>query len=167
MTDETANIAFIRGAMVERLSPPGSTVGFVGWVRSNLFSSIPNTLLTLFSLYLVWVIVPPLIRFLFIDAVWDGASRADCLEETVKRPVGACWPFIKAKFGQLVYGFYPLDPEEERDDREDGEEHYRVLALGRRGRGHEPQQQGGAQGEGDIYPPAVVEQGGTVDDVAE
>src|SRR5258707_6199614 len=109
MTDETANIAFIRGAMVERLSPPGSTVGFVGWVRSNLFSSIPNTLLTLFSLYLVWVIVPPLIRFLFIDAVWDGASRADCLEETVKRPVGACWPFIKAKFGQLVYWAHPPD----------------------------------------------------------
>jgi general L-amino acid transport system permease protein len=109
MTDETANIAFIRGPMVERLDPPGATVGFVGWVRANLFSGWANTLLTLVSIYLLWLVLPPVIRFLFIDAVWDGASRVDCLEETVKRPVGACWPFIKAKFSQLVYGFYPED----------------------------------------------------------
>src|SRR5262249_61064185 len=31
----------------------------------------------------------------------------DCLAETVGREVGACWPFVKAKFGQFVYGFYP------------------------------------------------------------
>jgi len=109
MTDQTANGIFIRDAMVERLDPPGSTVGFIGWARKSLFSSIPNTLLTLFSLYIMWLVLPPLIRFLFIDAVWNGASRADCLEENLHRPVGACWPFIKAKFGQLVYGFYPGD----------------------------------------------------------
>ena len=47
-------------------------------------------------------------RFLLIDAVWDGASRIDCLPEKVGREVGACWPFIGAKFRQLLYGFYPL-----------------------------------------------------------
>src|SRR3974377_1948439 len=36
-----------------------------------------------------------------------GPSRADCLRETVGREVGACWPFIKAKLPQLMYGFYP------------------------------------------------------------
>ena len=54
---------------------------------------------------LVW----PAIRFLLIDAVWDGSSRVDCLAETVGRPVGACWPFIAAKFAQFMYGFYPAD----------------------------------------------------------
>jgi general L-amino acid transport system permease protein len=32
------------------------------------------------------------------------------LEETAKRTVGACWPFIDAKLSQLIYGFYP-EPE--------------------------------------------------------
>jgi general L-amino acid transport system permease protein len=41
--------------------------------------------------------------------VWQGADRADCLPETVGRPVGACWPFIAAKFNQFMYGFYPDD----------------------------------------------------------
>ncbi len=46
-------------------------------------------------------------RFLLIDAVWNGSSRADCLPETAGREVGACWPFITAKFAQFMYGFYP------------------------------------------------------------
>jgi general L-amino acid transport system permease protein len=52
---------------------------------------------------LVW----PTVKFLLIDAVWDGSSRVDCLAQTVGREVGACWPFIFAKFGQFMYGFYP------------------------------------------------------------
>ena len=46
---------------------------------------------------------------MLIDAVWDGSSRTDCLAEKVSRPVGACWPFIAAKFAQFMYGFYPAD----------------------------------------------------------
>jgi general L-amino acid transport system permease protein len=46
---------------------------------------------------------------MLIDAVWHGTSRTDCLAETVGRPVGACWPFIGAKFAQFMYGFYPAD----------------------------------------------------------
>jgi general L-amino acid transport system permease protein len=107
MTDETVNLAFARTQMVETLAPPASTVGKVAWVRQNLLNGWTNVLLTLASLFLIWLIVPPLVKFLIIDAVWDGAGRADCLPETVGREVGACWPFIQAKFAQLVYGFYP------------------------------------------------------------
>ncbi len=56
---------------------------------------------------IVALLLWPTVRFLFIDAVWDGASRIDCLSETIGREVGACWPFIKAKFAQFMYGFYP------------------------------------------------------------
>jgi general L-amino acid transport system permease protein len=52
---------------------------------------------------LVW----PTVKFMLIDAVWTGSSRVDCLPETLGREVGACWPFIKAKFAQFMYGFYP------------------------------------------------------------
>jgi general L-amino acid transport system permease protein len=66
-----------------------------------------NTILTLLSFLLLIVVVPPLVRFLIIDAVWSGTSRTDCLAETLGRPVGACWPFVAAKFRQFMYGFYP------------------------------------------------------------
>ena len=42
-----------------------------------------------------------------IDAVWQGSDRNACLEENVGRTVGACWPFVKAKLQQFMYGFYP------------------------------------------------------------
>jgi len=108
-TADRAPIAFTRREMVERSAPPGSTVGFVGWVRHNLFNGWAGTLLTLFSIYLLWVLIPPVIRFLLIDAVWTGTSREDCLVEKVGREVGACWPFVWAKLTQFIYGFYPWD----------------------------------------------------------
>lgn len=108
MTDETANLAMARGP-AGPLAPPSKTTGFFAWTRQNLFNGWLNIVLTALSLYLIWLIVPPLIKFLIIDAVWDGAGRDDCLAEKVGREVGACWPFIQAKFRQLIYGFYPSD----------------------------------------------------------
>jgi general L-amino acid transport system permease protein len=109
MTDEAANPAFVPAPVVEKSAPPAATRGALSWVRRNLLGGWLNILLTLASLYLVWLVVPPLVKFLIIDAVWDGAGRDDCLAEKVGREIGACWPFIGAKFTQLVYGFYPAD----------------------------------------------------------
>lgn len=81
--------------------PPRLSVGTLGWLRANLFSNWFNTLLTLFAIYLVWLILPPLIKWAFIEADWTGSTRADCTSE------GACWVFIKMRFSQFMYGFYP------------------------------------------------------------
>nr|WP_298144837.1 amino acid ABC transporter permease [uncultured Pseudomonas sp.] len=85
------------------LPPPALSVGVLGWLRSNLFSSWFNTLLTLFAAYLVWLIVPPLIQWAFIDADWTGTTRADCTTG------GACWVFVQQRIGQFMYGFYPSE----------------------------------------------------------
>ncbi|TWC36996.1 amino acid ABC transporter membrane protein 2 (PAAT family) [Pseudomonas sp. SJZ079] len=85
------------------LPPPLLSVGVLGWLRANLFSSWFNTLLTLFAAYLVWLIVPPLIQWAFIEANWVGTTRADCTGD------GACWVFIQQRFGQFMYGFYPTE----------------------------------------------------------
>ncbi|WP_405118409.1 amino acid ABC transporter permease [Pseudomonas leptonychotis] len=85
------------------LPPPALSVGVVGWLRANLFSSWFNTLLTLFAAYLVWLIVPPLIQWALIDADWTGTTRADCTSG------GACWVFVQQRFGQFMYGFYPTE----------------------------------------------------------
>ncbi|GLZ85763.1 amino acid ABC transporter permease [Metapseudomonas resinovorans] len=81
--------------------PPRMSVGVLGWLRANLFSNWFNTLLTLFAIYLVWLILPPLIKWAFLQADWSGTTRADCSSE------GACWVFIKMRFSQFMYGFYP------------------------------------------------------------
>ncbi|EKT4466530.1 amino acid ABC transporter permease [Pseudomonas putida] len=85
------------------MPPPVKTVGALAWMRANLFSNWLNTLLTLFALYLVWLIVPPLVQWAFIDANWVGTTRTDCTQE------GACWVFIQQRFGQFMYGYYPVE----------------------------------------------------------
>lgn len=67
------------------MPPPVKTVGVVAWMRANLFSSWVNTLLTFFAIYLVWLAVPPLLQWAFIDANWTGTTRADC---TRRAPAG-------------------------------------------------------------------------------
>jgi len=80
---------------------PLMSVGVLAWLRNNLFSNWFNTLLTLLAVYLVWLVVPPLLKWAFIDADWVGTTRADCTSD------GACWVFIRMRFSQFMYGFYP------------------------------------------------------------
>ncbi|MBX9774807.1 MAG: amino acid ABC transporter permease [Xanthobacteraceae bacterium] len=100
---------FVRQQLIAPSNPPASSVGTPAWLRQKLFGSALNAAATVISALILAALIWPTVRFMFIDAVWDGSSRVDCLEETVKRPVGACWPFIAAKFAQFMYGFYPAD----------------------------------------------------------
>jgi general L-amino acid transport system permease protein len=85
------------------LAPPSTSVGVLAWLRGNLFSSPLNTILTLFCLWLLYEILPPLVSWAILNANFVGDSRADCVAG------GACWVFVKARFGQFMYGFYPPD----------------------------------------------------------
>jgi general L-amino acid transport system permease protein len=87
----------------QSLAPPVSEIGIVAWLRQNLFSTWYNALLTLFCLWFLWQMIPPLVRWAVLDADFIGTSREDCVSG------GACWVFIKARFWQFMYGFYPLD----------------------------------------------------------
>ena len=104
---DTGNQAFVRETLVPERAAPVRTTGFVGFLRTRLFNTPTNILLTVLSALLIWVTVVPLIRFLLIDAVWTGSDRNACLAENAGHPVGACWPYVEAKFTQFVYGFYP------------------------------------------------------------
>ena len=100
---------FVRYALAAPEPPPKADIGALAWARAHLFSGVLNTALTILGATILALLAWPTVKFLLIDAVWTGASRVDCLPETVGREVGACWPFIKAKFGQFMYGFYPAD----------------------------------------------------------
>jgi general L-amino acid transport system permease protein len=107
-TRRAAEIAFVQSATQDPLPPPLSQSGMIGWLRENLFSGKTNIALTILSVLLIAWIVPPLIRFLFIDAVWTGADRDVCTITAQRPVVGACWAFVVDRFAYFVYGSYPI-----------------------------------------------------------
>ena len=108
MNVATDSLRFVSGQTVEALPPPNLARGPVAWMREKLFSGIFNAVLTVLSLALLYFILPPLVRFLFINAAWTGTDRAVCREDMVGHPVGACWAFVWDKLNFLTYGSYPV-----------------------------------------------------------
>ncbi|WP_112664178.1 amino acid ABC transporter permease [Microvirga flavescens] len=100
---------FVRTEKIEALPPPKLARGPIAWVRENLFSSPINTALTLAVAYLLFVLIPPILDFLFFNAVWTGTDRAACRAETAGHPVGACWAFVVSKINFFTYGSYPAE----------------------------------------------------------
>ena len=94
--------AFVRTRYLEQSAPPKAMSGTIGWVRENLFSSPLNAVLTIASLYFLYLVVPPFVQWAVVDAVWFGNSNKACAGYE-----GACWAVVTARFGQFVYGFYP------------------------------------------------------------
>jgi len=78
-------------------------------LRQRLFASWVDAAITLVCLYMVWRISVPLVHWLVLDATWNGTTREDC------KGSGACWVFVRVRFGQFMYGQYPL-PERWRVD---------------------------------------------------
>jgi general L-amino acid transport system permease protein len=109
MSDTTPTV-FVRRDLVPERPAPVKTTGFIGFLRTRLFNSPTNILITIVSALLLWFVLVPAIKFMLIDAVWTGKDRTACLAKDASQTVGACWPFIQAKFSQFIYGFYP-EPE--------------------------------------------------------
>jgi len=95
--------AYVQEKPAERLKPPVTSVGIIGWVRSNLFKGWFNSLLTIITIYCLWVIVLPLIRWAFIDSLWISTG-AECQQSD-----GACWSIIPANIRFIIFGFFPYD----------------------------------------------------------
>ncbi|MGD2038344.1 MAG: amino acid ABC transporter permease [Desulfobacterales bacterium] len=95
--------AYVQDTPAENLKPPVTSVGVIGWMRANLFNGWFNSLLTIVTLYFLWVVVPPLIRWTFIDSVWN-TTGAVC-----RNADGACWSIIATNFRFILFGFFPYD----------------------------------------------------------
>jgi len=70
-------------------------------IREKLFATPLDTVITLVIAFLLWRAAVPLFEWFFADATFAGSSRADCTG------AGACWVFVRARFGQFMYGLYP------------------------------------------------------------
>ena len=87
-------------SITEAQPAPSTSKGLIHWLHKNLFSNAINSIFTLFGFYLLYLIIPPLVNWMIIDATWSGSK-----EEIVNG--GARWIFIAEKFDQFMYGFYP------------------------------------------------------------
>ena len=81
----------------------------MSWLRQRLFATPIDAAITLVCLYVIWRLSVPLVHWLLLDATWNGTSRDDCTGS------GACWVFVRMRFGQFMYGQYPV-PERWRVD---------------------------------------------------
>jgi general L-amino acid transport system permease protein len=82
---------------------PVKTEGFVPWLRSNLFASVPNALLSLAMLALLVWIASGILRWGVFQAVF--APDADACQAA--RGLGACWGVVNEKARLILLGRYP------------------------------------------------------------
>ena len=100
------DLFFVRQELAPTLPPPRTASGPIGWLRKNLFATPSNSVLSILGiLFVIWAL-PPLLRWAIFDAQWTGATRDVC----VANGAGACWAFVRANFGQFIFGRY-TDPE--------------------------------------------------------
>jgi len=100
--------AFVRTLPMDAQPPPATMTGAIGWARANLFSGPFNILMTILVILLVVWMVPPLLKFLIIDATWSGTDREACLSSAARPEAGACWAFVRERLPYFIYGSYPI-----------------------------------------------------------
>ncbi len=86
---------------------PASTLGIQGWIRQNMFSSIPSAVVTLLGLWIIYAFLDALLTWAVGNAVWEASNRRECLDQVGRS--GACWPGVAAWIPNLIYGLYPKD----------------------------------------------------------
>jgi general L-amino acid transport system permease protein len=99
------DVFFVREQIVPAAPPPTRVHGIWPWMRANLFGSIGDGILTIVGVVIAVAVAWPALQWAIFNATWAG-DRDTCAANTI----GACWAFVKANFGQFIYGRYP-DPE--------------------------------------------------------
>jgi general L-amino acid transport system permease protein len=83
--------------------PPHAVQGPIAWLRANLFDGWVNTLATLVVLAVLAGVLPHLLQWALIKAVFvpDNAACRAALEN------GACWGVVAEKYRLILFGRYP------------------------------------------------------------
>jgi len=97
-------MAYVQAEVTPARAAPLSETSVLGWLHKNLFSSVINTLLTLFSLYIIYLLVTSLWVWGVTDAVWVAENRRECFDINID---GACWAGVIVWMDNFFYGRYP------------------------------------------------------------
>jgi general L-amino acid transport system permease protein len=87
----------------ESIKPPMTSIGVVGWAKTNLFNTWYNSVFTLVTLLFLANVLPALVRWAFIDSLFMSTG------EQCRAVDGACWSIIPANLRFILFGFYPYD----------------------------------------------------------
>ena len=107
-----SDLGYVRSEMLAESAPPLKDKGAVKWMRENLFSSWMNIILTLISIYVVYVVLSMILPWLF-NSVWRADSLSECREILAAKGMGShdggCFAVITERWNQLMFGFYPKE----------------------------------------------------------
>ncbi|HBI83845.1 MAG TPA: amino acid ABC transporter permease [Alcaligenaceae bacterium] len=84
-------------------SPPVQRSAWT-WIKTQLFSSPLNSLLTILVVWLLLATVPALVEWALIKANFVAGTAQEC-----RASGGACWAFIYEKHRLILFGLYPFD----------------------------------------------------------
>lgn len=100
---------------VERLSPPAvapvslhtaaKRFGFARKVYDSMLRSPFNALATVVLAWLLFMLLPPVVEWLLIEANFSAPNGQACRQQSG----GACWAFIADKYRLILFGTYPYD----------------------------------------------------------
>lgn len=85
------------------LKAPVIRIRVVQWVKANLFNGVFNSVLTVVTLYFFYKVIPPFVRWAFINSLWFSTST-QC-----RSGDGACWSIISSNIRFIIFGFYPYE----------------------------------------------------------
>jgi general L-amino acid transport system permease protein len=97
---------YVRTEMLSEQPAPLGETGILRWMRDNLFSSIPNAILSILAMLFVALVLSKLLPWA-IQPSWTSDSLGTCQDNP--DITGACWGVIRDRFNQLMFGFYPSD----------------------------------------------------------
>ncbi len=96
-------LAYVRTEDAPKLPAPASAAGPWASLRERFaptpLSGVGTIIIALLLAWIIWSIF----QWAIVSAVWTAEDREPCNAVTA----GACWPFVKAKALQWIYGFYP------------------------------------------------------------
>ncbi len=109
MSDTQTNaVSYVRTETLPELDPPAAERGIVKWMRENLFSTVPNAILTLLAIAVIYAILSKALPWI-LGGVWTTSSLSEC-REVLDGATGACFSVLTERWNQLMFGFvYPSD----------------------------------------------------------
>jgi general L-amino acid transport system permease protein len=99
-------VTIIKAVKTPVRAAPLSETSVIGWMQKNLFSSVFNGLLTIATLYIIYIAVKGMWVWGIADAVWVAGNRRECFNISAD---GACWAGIFAWVDNIFYGRYPRE----------------------------------------------------------
>jgi general L-amino acid transport system permease protein len=107
-----SDVSFVRTEMLPERTPPVGQQGLIKWFRENMFSSIPNSILSIVAMWAIYAVLSHILPWVF-QSSWNASSLTECRANIVAEygegTSGACWAVIHERFPQLIYGFYPQE----------------------------------------------------------